>query len=160
MTRLSTYVAQPRTFEDLNTAWKTRFEFKNDDEIVKIAILDTGVDLLHEDFLQNARAAAFENAKPKPAQGEISQIERMPIKSRKNFCGEDERNVQDLDGHGTSVASIILRLAPRAELCVARICDGDINRGLSEDQRQMANEVAYTRHPRPATVVKVSLYLG
>lgn len=159
MTRFSTYVAQPRTFEDLNRTWNSRFEFKESDDIVKIAILDTGIDLRHEDF-RNMRAVAFYEGQPVSAQGETSQIERMPMKYRKNFCGNDENDVQDLDGHGTQVASIILRLAPRAELCIARICDGDVNRGLSEGKKQAVTEDSYIRHPRPEIVVKVSLSTG
>jgi hypothetical protein len=159
MTRFSTYVAQPRTFEDLNGTWNSRFEFKEGDDIVKIAILDTGIDLDHEDF-QNMRAVAFHKGRPVSAQGETSQINRMPMKYRKNFCGADENDVQDLDGHGTQVASIILRLAPRAELCIARICDGDVNRGLSEGEKQAVTEDSYIRHPRPEIVVKVSVYTG
>ncbi|MCJ1461420.1 hypothetical protein MMC07_000017 [Pseudocyphellaria aurata] len=146
----NTYGAQPYTFKELNQTWNSRFEFKEGDEIVKIAILDTGIDLRHEDF-QNMRAVAFHDGQPESAQGETSQIRRMPKKCQKNFCGNDEHDVQDRDGHGTQVASIILRLAPRAELCIARICDGDVNRGRSEGGKQ---EDTYIRYPRPETVVK------
>lgn len=58
MRGFSTYVAQPRTFEDLDRTWISRFEFKESDDIVKIAILDTSIDLRHEDF-RNMRAVAF-----------------------------------------------------------------------------------------------------
>lgn len=94
------------------------------------------------------------------AQREKPQIERMPMKYRKNFCGNDENDVQDIDEHGTQVASIILRLAPTAELCIARICDGDVNRGLSKGKKQAVAEDGYIRHPRPEIVEKVSLSMG
>ncbi|KAI9652610.1 MAG: hypothetical protein M1821_008357 [Bathelium mastoideum] len=149
----STDVAHPRTFVDLNDTWNSRFEFKESDDIVKIAILDTGIDLCHEDF-QNMRAIKFHEKRPVPARGETSQIKRIPMKYRKNFCGGDENNVQDLDGHGTQVASIVLRLAPRAELCIARICDGDVNRGLSENEKQAVDVDSYIRYPRAEIVVK------
>lgn len=159
MTGFSTSIAQPRTFEDLNRTWNSRFEFNENDDIVKIAILDTGIDLRHEDFL-NMRAVAFHEGRPVSAKGEMSQIKRMPMENRKNFCSEDEDNVQDLDGHGTQVASIILRLAPRAELYIARICDGDVDRGLSKGEKQAVTEDNYIQYPRPEIVVKVSVSTG
>lgn len=42
----------------------------------------------------------------------------------------------DIDGHGTQVAGIILRLAPRAKIYVARVVAGDRNRGLSTPSGQ------------------------
>ena len=158
MTGFSTDLVQPRTFEDLNRTWDSRFEFKESDDVVKIAILDTGIDLLHEDF-KNTRAIKFHEGRPVSAKGETSQIKRMPEKYWKNFCGNDDHNVQDLDGHGTQVASIILRLAPRAELCIARICDGDVNRGLSKGEKQVAEE-SYIRHPRPEIVANVGIEMA
>lgn len=154
ITSFSTDLADPRTFEVLKKTWNSRFEFKEGDVLVKIAILDTGIDLLHDDF-QNMRALSFNKGQPESAIGETTQIKRMPIECRKNFCGGDESNVQDLDGHGTQVASIILRLAPRAELCIARICHGDVNRGLTGSEMQVVAEESYIQNPRSEIVVNV-----
>jgi hypothetical protein len=55
-----------------------------------------------------------------------------------------------LDGHGTQVAGIILRLAPRANLLVARVCLGE--RSLS-----IPNDLARFKTPQPDTVAKVRL---
>jgi hypothetical protein len=79
----------------------------------------------------------------------------MPIKHRKNFCGTDENDVQDLDGHRTQVASIILRLAPRTELFIACICDRDVKHGLSESEKQEVAKESYIRHPQPEIVVNI-----
>lgn len=53
----------------------------------------------------------------------------------------------DFDGHGTQVASIILRLAPRAELYIARVCAGDIYRGVAVDD-QAPGIVATRNEPK------------
>lgn len=45
---------------------------------------------------------------------------------------EAQTDKLDLDGHGTQVAGLILRLAPRSELYIARICEGNIQRGTSK----------------------------
>lgn len=68
--------------------------------------------------------------------------------------GIDENDVQDLDGHGTQVAGIILRLAPKAELYIARICEGDVNFGVAEKDKQAVDRKSRMMNPRPQTVVK------
>lgn len=101
----------------------------SNDEPVKVAILDTGIDRNHPDF-QHPRS------KPKkgimsPVRGEENQIKR--IKASQNFCDDrkDVEDVTDIDGHGTHVAGIILQLAPAAELYIARVCEGDESYGRS-----------------------------
>jgi hypothetical protein len=118
--------------------------------------LDTGIDEHHEDF-QRARASAFHEGQPESADGEPTQIVR--VVGKKNFCGKDTDDVQDCDGHGTKVAGIILRLAPRAELYIARICDGKANRILTTDeQHEMhASEIV---SPRTEIVVEVRVDQG
>lgn len=59
--------------------------------------------------------------------------------------------MKDLDGHGTQVAELILRLAPRSELYIARICEGDINRGMRTPAAATDNPV---KRPRPDIVAK------
>ena len=69
---------------------------------VKIAILDTGIDLNHPDM-----QACAEN-----------------IMARYNWLQEDTRTtVHDVDGHGTFVAGILLDYAPDAEIYVAKIAE-------------------------------------
>lgn len=59
--------------------------------------------------------------------------------------------MKDLDGHGTQVTELILRLAPRSELCIARICEGDINCGMPTPSAATDNAV---KKPRPDIVAK------
>jgi hypothetical protein len=97
--------------------------------------LDTGIDLQHEDF-RYSRLLRFEDGRPKGEDPGREQIQMDRIKGRRNFCSsgpEYENNVQDLDGHGTQVAGIILRLAPRAELYIARVCRGGREGGGGEE---------------------------
>jgi subtilisin family serine protease len=107
------------------------------DRVVKIAILDTGIDLRHKKF-QN-------------------------IKTHKNFCGNREDDVQtlgdvqDLDGHGTQVASIIFQLAPRAQLCIARVLDGDVDHGSPRSRTETGAERDYVTRPHPGTVAEVRI---
>lgn len=72
--------------------------------------------------------------------GEPIREEKEPrqwtrIMDFRNFCNpgeaEKERDVMDHHGHGTQVAGIILRLAPRAEIYVARVCGGGCNSNIS-----------------------------
>jgi hypothetical protein len=153
---LSLGSSQPRTFDDLRKTWAKRCEYTDKDEIVKIAVLDTGIDLSHEDF-QKARALSFVEGKPKSAKGEKPQIER--IIEKKSFCG-DENDVQDVDGHGTQVAGIILRLAPRAHLYIARICEGDVNSGVLQKDRKAVDMKSGILNPRPNIVKNVSVGNG
>lgn len=129
------------------------------DKIMKIAILDTGIDLqgtqpnspMHEDFRQR-RAINFTDGRPIPDNRGTPQYGR--IKGIRNFCGGDEADVQDLDGHGTAVAGIILRLAPETELFIARICVGAVNYGVAEGEHRSVDENLVV-NPRPSILKKV-----
>jgi subtilisin family serine protease len=69
---------------------------------VKIAVLDTGIDLTHPDM-----EARLDN-----------------IKGRANWTNRNFKNlVQDKNGHGTFTAGLILDYMPDAELYVAKIAD-------------------------------------
>lgn len=59
--------------------------------------------------------------------------------------------MKDLDGHGTQVAELILRIAPRSELYIARICEGKINRGTPNRSAPTNNPV---EDPQPNIVAK------
>lgn len=157
---------QPRTFDGLNDTCDTFLNFKEGDkytagdEIVKIAILDTGFDRAHDD-MEKPRAVSFEDGKPVPATGEGIQKDR--IVKWKDFCGEDNSSdlnmMEDLDGHGTQVAGIVLRLAPRSQLLIARVCHGNVNHGLvrTDQSKEWLNEQdkAYVVRPRPSTIIQV-----
>lgn len=83
-----------------------------------------------------------------PAQG-------SRIKGWKDFTAlpESQSGLTDLDGHGTQVAGLVLRLAPRAELYIARICEGNEGRGTSRGAME-ESEGHRIRHPQPEIVAK------
>ncbi|KAI1299920.1 hypothetical protein F5Y03DRAFT_243836 [Xylaria venustula] len=149
----------PRSFTELNNIWKNMFEFKETtkykagDEIVKIAILDTGIDLKHEDFNFPRAEAISSDGQPIHADHEPLQKERMNIKNSKSFIGEAD-DLQDVDGHGTQVASIILRLAPRAEILVGRICQGNRQYGLTNQQKEAQQVSSDVANPKADVVAK------
>jgi hypothetical protein len=70
----------------------------NSSKRVKIAILDTGIDL-EEDVVSSHHQRILKN---------------------ESFLVDDS-STEDLDGHGTHTAGLILRVAPNAALYVARI---------------------------------------
>ena len=134
------------------------FQHWHDDRRFKIAIIDTGLDRDHADFKQ-ARTKEFKGDAGNvadPAPGEKPQNDR--ILGWRNFCPDKlEDDVDDLDGHGTQVAGIILRLAPNADLYIARVCIGDINNGLSRDQIRRTKEENFHAldGPEPVAVENV-----
>ncbi|EPE02714.1 pfs domain-containing protein [Ophiostoma piceae UAMH 11346] len=122
------------TFRCMNSVADEYLQHTEDDTPIRVAVIDTGIDREHADF-KTARTKKFHDHKPNPARSEQPQKSR--IREWKNFCKDQpEDDVSDLDGHGTQVAGIILRLAPNADLYVARVCTGDINYGVASDRRQ------------------------
>ncbi|KAL2835990.1 peptidase S8/S53 domain-containing protein [Aspergillus pseudoustus] len=110
------------TFGYLNDTIDKRLEYMEGDERIRIAVLDTGIDLKHADF-KNPRTKMFTREfQSQPAKEKLAQIDR--IKAYRNFHIARNDEVDDLDGHGTQVAGIILRLAPNADLYIARVCAG------------------------------------
>ncbi|KAI1394275.1 ankyrin [Hypoxylon trugodes] len=115
-------LTQPKTFDNLIKTWHNYFDFKESDKKIRVAVLDTGIDLGHEDW-------------------------RRPRADMMNFCGGSESDIQDVDGHGTQVAGIILRLAPRADVYIARVCVENRNRGISGDEKTDASNTEKCPHP-------------
>lgn len=76
----------------------TRYIHKPPDsfeDAVKIEVLDTGIDLNHPTIK--------------------GAVNMRRIKTGKSFV-KDDRTPQDESGHGTNVASLILKVAPESEL--------------------------------------------
>jgi len=82
---------------------------------INIAVLDTGIDYTHEDFGSCDKTQAENNSCPKIIYGY-------------NFV-EDNKNILDLVGHGTHVASTIAGngelkgVAPESRLMIYKVCD-------------------------------------
>jgi subtilisin family serine protease len=70
------------------------------EDAVKIAVLDTGIDLNHPTIK--------------------GAVNMRRIKTSKSFV-KDDKTPQDENGHGTHVASLILKVAPESELYVGKI---------------------------------------
>lgn len=84
---------------------------------IRIAVLDTGIDLKLD--------------ASKSVKGRLDN----PIVKKKNFATkiQGSENVEDLDGHGTQVANLILDIVPHADLYIARVCDGENRYGKSRE---------------------------
>lgn len=115
---------------------------------MKIAILDTGIDLDHDEW-KLPRIIGFKNGEA------IRETQELPQKKRiigwKNFAEGSETDITDTDGHGTMIAGIILRLAPQAQIYVARVCEGNRNRG-----NESATAETVVKNPKPEATIKVS----
>ncbi|KAI1744742.1 peptidase S8/S53 domain-containing protein [Xylaria scruposa] len=149
-TQGSTSLEWGRTFKSLSRIYSSRFQHTFSDEPVKVAVLDTGIDKTHPDF-QRPRSKSQKGGIISPVEGEERQVER--IKACQNFCGdrEDVNDVTDVDGHGTHVAGIILQLAPKAELYIARVCQGDEDYG----RNSLTSKVTAEKLKQSADVKKV-----
>jgi subtilisin family serine protease len=91
---------------------------KDNQKRVRVAILDTGVDITHPQI----------QATQCRINGYFLNSTDIPPKSVSNSL----ELVQDYHGHGTHVVSVLLRTAPDAAIFVAKVTDNDGN--LNYDQ--------------------------
>lgn len=71
---------------------------------IKVAVLDTGIDFEH---------GFIKGAMKKPRR----------IKATRDFVDKGN-NIQDFHGHGTHVAALLLKVAPDAQLYIAKVANG------------------------------------
>lgn len=83
---------------------------------VKICIIDTGIDMNHQSL-----------------RGAKKRIEGM-----RDFKG-DAMDLKDETGHGTNVAELILRLAPEAAICVAKVA---VANTVPQEDTKLISEVS------------------
>lgn len=111
---------------------KTGFDqinFKTNQERIKVAVLDTGID-------SNCTHA-------------LSR-ENDTVKEQMDFTTDGHSNsAMDTDGHGTQVAGLVLDIAPQTDLYIARICRG-MDQGDTENS---------TGGAEPRAVANVSILL-
>ncbi|KAJ6438339.1 hypothetical protein O9K51_08931 [Purpureocillium lavendulum] len=135
-------------FAELERTWYKLIQWQPDDDAVagggggqqwagpvKIAILDTGIDLTHDDFAKPARRRT--KLGERAARQLPEQPQRDRIKGCRNFVGDpgEEEDVTDHSGHGTHIAGVILSIAPRAELYIAKTSTGQEHAQAEEDKK-------------------------
>lgn len=99
---------------------------------VKITILDTGIDLDHPNFSQRGKRRSKVTAK------QLSEkMQRERIIGSKNFTRGPEDDVTDDVGHGTHIAVLIMAIAPRAELYIAKVSSTQNSRSKEESGRMV-----------------------
>ncbi|KAH8672327.1 peptidase S8/S53 domain-containing protein [Ilyonectria robusta] len=125
------------SIQELEHTIKERFQPGATDERIRIAVLDTGMD--------DGEYAKNENK-------ELKKPPWKRVVARSNFCVPKEEdlnaNTHDLDGHGTKVASIILRLAENVDLYIARVC-----RGADVEEADRNKDTEF-KDPEPAVVAR------
>lgn len=89
-------------------AYNMQTQLRHPPERIRIAILDTGVDSENKMIRDSLKPHLI--------------TKQIRIKERKSWVGSDEQ-YQDICGHGTHVARLLLRIAPEAELYIAKISD-------------------------------------
>jgi subtilisin family serine protease len=81
---------------------RTKFNIGREPQRIKVAVLDTGADANHPDFLGK------------------------PIMEYKSFLNGGNARV-DPSGHGTHIAGIVLDLASNVELYIAQVTDSRLS---------------------------------
>ncbi|KAH8886181.1 subtilisin-like protein [Thozetella sp. PMI_491] len=81
---------------------------------VKIAVLDTGVDEQDLEFQTRRECITEDRLEERP------ECNDDPVKATKSFV---DSSTEDTNGHGTHVAGLLLRVAPDADIYIAKIAD-------------------------------------
>lgn len=116
--------------DTITTSWLHKHVTDNasDDRRPTIAVIDTGFD----------SQARFVDHKLKRRLGVLSGSNTQN-RTWKD-CWQSSACPQDEDGHGTAMLSIIHRIAPFANICVARIAAGD--QDMKNDPEGTSNNLA------------------
>lgn len=103
---------------------------------IRIALLDTGVHKVGSDL----QACITEVMHYRKERG-FEKEQRNPIKKQKSFvAGEESCDDTSLCGHGTQLACLLLKLAPDADLYIAKVSsslDFAVTSGVAEVSRYL-----------------------
>ncbi|KAK7746101.1 hypothetical protein SLS62_009561 [Diatrype stigma] len=109
---------------------------------VKIAVLDTGIDLEQINLWDRDRVSCA-------AKGENPRIKKM-----KDFLDPDKtNNCRDLDGHGTHCIGVIRRVAPEADIYVARVA---ANRQEGPNVKAVIEAIEYAQSHWTVDIISLS----
>jgi len=108
---------------------------KGEDKI-RIALLDTGIDLQHG-YFQN-------------------QLRKRRVKECKSFVASP-RGDRDANGHGTHAAALIMRVAPSADIYVARVIEDD---GTVDNPKKIADAIRHAISVWKVDIISMSFGYG
>ncbi|KAJ4990181.1 putative subtilisin [Stagonosporopsis vannaccii] len=114
----------------------------------KIAVIDTGYDPTAS-FLRNPQKNRLS---PNYVPGHVKY-------HWKDFWGKSPGPL-DTDGHGTSMLSLLMRIAPFADICVARIAGTDKDIQLANSamsQQRLADAIGWAVEVHEADIISLSL---
>lgn len=112
---------------EIETSVNSWMPLSKTNDKIRIAILDTGIDLGHPYFDEPSRKGS-------------TKSRREIVEECKSFLPE-KKGDEDAHGHGTHAASLLLRLAPNARIYVARVIDDD---GKISDPDAVAEVCTYS----------------
>ena len=104
-------------------------ESRNEDARIRIAILDSGVDKMHDEMARNLTRPESCTIDERSL---IPGMTARPIKDWRGFPKSLDP-LQDRVGHGTHCASVVLRTAPYADIYIARIFDDHMEMSEYDD---------------------------
>lgn len=104
----------------VDSYWIKPLSIKDKEKRIKIAILDTGIDLTHPLFQKHLSDGQFPDSR--------------------DFV-ENRQNIIDTCGHGTHTAHLLLKTAPNASIYVARVFR------TTKAEKNTASLVANVGHP-------------
>ncbi|KAL8732289.1 MAG: hypothetical protein Q9166_002861 [cf. Caloplaca sp. 2 TL-2023] len=117
---LNTIQPKLQTFSDMGNTRSVAQSRKAQGPRVRLAILDTGIDLSHAHFASSPEDIGA-------VQQQQSGPRRHRVKECKSFVGEAAGD-RDSVGHGTHCAALLLELSPNADIYVARVCEEGTNK--------------------------------